>query len=180
MFVVDVLSTEVNGKDLCMENISLGIAQLVSIITAYSMNAKIIVMDEPTSALTSKEIGYLYNIVNKLKEQGHSIIYISHKLQELYDLCDTVTVIRDGQTITTKPIEELEKEELIKMMVGREVSEFYARAEKHDIGEEVLRVENVCAKGVNDFSFSLKKGEILGFYGLIGAGRSEMMEASVI
>lgn len=158
-----------------MSEISLGQSQLISILTAVSWNCKIIVMDEPTSALTDNEIKKLYTAVRKLQKLDYSMIYISHKLQELYDLCDTVTVLRDGKTIDSKPIENIKKEDLIRMMVGRDVAEYYAR-EEHEIKEEILSVNNLSAKGVYDVSFSLHRGEILGFYGLIGAGRSEMME----
>ena len=159
-----------------MSEISLGQSQLISIITAASWNCKIIVMDEPTSALTDNEIKTLYIVVKKLQAKGYSIIYISHKLQELYDLCDTITVLRDGKTIDSKPIDLLKKEDLIRMMVGRDINEFYAR-DAHDIHEEIFTVKNLSATGVKDVSFSLRRGEILGFYGLIGAGRSEVMEA---
>ncbi|MGL5956870.1 MAG: sugar ABC transporter ATP-binding protein [Brevinema sp.] len=159
-----------------MEDISLGQSQLISIITAASWNCKIIVMDEPTSALTEKEIKDLYTMVRKLQSYGYSIIYISHKLQELYDLCDTITVLRDGHTIDSQPIERLKKEDLIQMMVGREINEYYAR-EEHEIYEEIFSIRNLIAEGVNEVSFNLHRGEILGFYGLIGAGRSEIMES---
>ncbi|MGL5722368.1 MAG: sugar ABC transporter ATP-binding protein [Brevinema sp.] len=158
-----------------MNEISIGQAQLISIITAASWNCKVIVMDEPTSALTDKEISYLYTMVRRLQKEGYSIVYISHKLQELYDLCDTITVLRDGKTIDSRPTEKITREELIKLMVGRDVEEFYARR-THTVGEEIFKVDKMSAPGFKDVSFSLKRGEILGFYGLIGAGRSEIME----
>ncbi|MGL5722454.1 MAG: sugar ABC transporter ATP-binding protein [Brevinema sp.] len=158
-----------------INEISIGQAQLISIITAASWNCKVIVMDEPTSALTDKEISYLYTMVRRLQKEGYSIIYISHKLQELYDLCDTITILRDGKTIDSRPVEKIAKEELIKLMVGRDIDEFYARS-NHNIGEEMFSVKQLSAPGFNNVSFNVKRGEILGFYGLIGAGRSEIME----
>lgn len=151
--------------------------QLVEIIKAVSFNSKIIVMDEPTSSLAEREVEYLFEVIRKLKKQGVSIIYISHKLNELFTITDRITVIRDGKYVNTKETKMTSMDELIKMMVGRELTEYYSRGE-HIIGETAFEVKNLSKMGVfQNVSFHIKKGEIVGFAGLVGAGRSEIMQA---
>lgn len=151
--------------------------QLVEIVKAVSFNSKIIVMDEPTSSLAEREVDYLFEVIRKLKIQGVSIIYISHKLNELFTITDRITVIRDGKYVNTKETKKTSMDELIKMMVGRELTEYYSRG-SHSIGETAFEVKNLSRRGVfENVSFHIKKGEIVGFAGLVGAGRSEIMQA---
>jgi len=150
--------------------------QVVEIAKALSLNSDIIVMDEPTAALTGNEVERLFEMVNNLKKTGVSIIYISHRLEELARIADRVTVIRDGEKIITRPLAELQTDEIIRHMVGRKLTEQYPAADI-PVGDEVLRVEGLSKKGYcSDVSFSVRKGEIVGFTGLVGAGRTEIMQ----
>jgi len=151
--------------------------QMIEICKALSYNAKLIIMDEPTSSLTEDECEVLFKIVDKLKAQGITFIFISHKMDEIYAVADELTVLRDGEFIDAKPVSELPMQELISEMVGREISAFFP--EKHNqIGESILKVEGLSKKGLfQDISFEVHRGEILGFAGLVGAGRTEIMEA---
>ena len=144
---------------------------------AISVGAKIVIMDEPTSAITEREVENLFGHIRKFREEGVAVIYISHKMDEIFQICDHITVLRDGELVGSDTAENLTRDALIKLMVGRDITEVFPKAEVK-IGEEVLKVENLNRAGhVENASFSLRKGEILGFAGLIGAGRSEMMEA---
>jgi len=157
----------------------LGVAQqqIVEIARALSVNAKLIAMDEPSSALTEREIGKLFELIIKLKSEDVSIIYISHRLDEIFEIADTVTVFRDGKCINTSQIKEISKQQLIQMMVGRKLDEAFPE-KKSVAGEEILSLRGVTRKGViEDISFSLRKGEILGITGLVGAGRTELARA---
>lgn len=159
-----------------MRTLSVAEMQLVEIVKAISLNSRIIVMDEPTSAITEKEATVLFAQIERLKKQGVAIIYISHKMDEIFRISDTITVLRDGQWIGTKPAKELDNDMLIKMMVGRELTDIYPK-DPVEIGEVVLEVKNLSrGKKVQDASFSLRKGEVLGIAGLVGAGRSELVE----
>ncbi|WP_066685669.1 sugar ABC transporter ATP-binding protein [Christensenella intestinihominis] len=157
---------------------ALGIAQqqIVEILKAVSQSAKLFIMDEPTAPLTLKETKIFFRIIEKLKAEGATIIYISHRLEEIFELSDSITVFCDGKYVVTKKTEELDKKQLIAYMVGRELGENYPRAAQRP-GEEVLKVENLNGTRLHDVSFSLRKGEILGFGGLIGAGRTELARA---
>ncbi|MBC5581263.1 sugar ABC transporter ATP-binding protein [Anaerofilum sp. BX8] len=148
--------------------------QIVEIAKAVSRNVRILIMDEPTAPLTVNEVGLLFRIVKQLKEQGVTIIYISHRIEELFEIGDRVSVMRDGQYVKTLNIGETNRKELVDLMVGRELTESYP-SRKVDLGEEVLRVEKFTGNGVEDINFTLHKGEILGFGGLVGAGRTELM-----
>lgn len=159
-----------------MRTLSVAEMQLVEIVKAISLNSKIIVMDEPTSAITEKEAAVLFTQIERLKKQGVAIIYISHKMDEIFRISDTITVLRDGQWIGTKPAKELDNDMLIKMMVGREMTDIYPK-DPVEIGDVILEVKNLSrGKKVQDASFSLRKGEVLGIAGLVGAGRSELVE----
>ena len=159
-----------------MRTLSVAEMQLVEIVKAISLNSKIIVMDEPTSAITEKEAAVLFTQIERLKKQGVAIIYISHKMDEIFRISDTITVLRDGQWIGTKPAKELDNDMLIKMMVGRELTDIYPK-DPVEIGDVILEVKNLSrGKKVRDASFSLRKGEVLGIAGLVGAGRSELVE----
>ncbi|GAB3484167.1 sugar ABC transporter ATP-binding protein [Marinomonas epiphytica] len=160
-----------------MQDVSVAKAQLLAIATAVSYDAKLIIMDEPTTALTESEVQQLYKIVKKVQERGIAIIYISHKLGEVFELSDEVSVIRDGQYIGSKKTTDITKEELIGMMVGREMDEMFQR-EEVEKGETLLDVRNLTLPGkFENISFNVRKGEIFGLAGLVGAGRSEVVEA---
>jgi ribose transport system ATP-binding protein len=159
-----------------INSIGPALQQVVEIAKALSLDSDIIVMDEPTAPLTGKEVEKLFELINSLKRQGVSIIYISHRLEELAHVADRVTVIRDGAMIMTKRLEELDTEEIIRHMVGRKLTEQYPVMDI-PVGAEVLRVEGLSRKGLcSDVSFSVRKGEIVGFTGLVGAGRTEIMQ----
>ena len=168
------------GLDLVQKesiaNLNVASMQLTELARAVSYASKVIIMDEPTSAFTDREIQTLFRIVRSLKEEGVGIIFITHKLGEVFAIADTVTVLRDGCRINTLPVGDVDENRLVTMMVGREVSDLYPK-ETVPIGETVLEVKDLSRKGYFEHvSFSLKKGEVLGFCGLIGAGRSEIME----
>ena len=150
--------------------------QLLEMAKAFANNSKLIILDEPTSALTEEECQHLFRIVNQMKAQGTSFIYITHKMDEIFVITDEVTVMRDGQYVGTKSSEEVTKNDLVKMMVGRDLSNAYPKREIEK-GEVRLEVSNLTCPGViNDVSFTVRRGEILGVAGLMGAGRSETME----
>ena len=153
--------------------------QAMVTISKISVNKdiKLVIFDEPTALLENEKVETLFNYIKELKEQGVSIIYISHRLEEIMDICDTVTILKDGAYVDTKPVSEVTKEILVSMMVGREMSDIYDI--KHfEPGEELLRVEGFGdGERFRNIDFSVHKGEILGFFGLVGAGRSEIMRA---
>lgn len=161
-----------------------GHQQLFEIARALAKDARLLIFDEPTSSLTSKEIEVLLGIIEQLKRRGIACIYISHKLDEVARVCDTVSVIRDGRHIATLPMSELDESEIITLMVGRRLETLYPKV-PHDIGEVVLHanhvtcydVANPSRKRVDDVSFTLRRGEILGIAGLVGAGRTELVSA---
>lgn len=164
------------GPKTMMKDLSIAKMQLVEIAKAISYNSDIIIMDEPTSAITDREVAHLFSIIRSLTKKGVSVIYISHKLDEIFQIADEVTVLRDGEYVGTKNIEDLSRQEIITMMVGRELKHLFPKKEVK-IGEEILEVENLSLKGkFNNISFKLRKGEILGISGLMGAGRTEVME----
>lgn len=159
-----------------MRTLSVAEMQLVEIVKAISLNSKIIVMDEPTSAITEKEAQVLFAQIDRLKKQGVAIIYISHKMDEIFRISDTITVLRDGEWIGTKPAAELDDNSLIKMMVGRELTDIYPK-EPAPIGDVILEVKDLSrGKKVKNVSLTLRRGEVLGIAGLVGAGRSELVE----
>jgi ribose transport system ATP-binding protein len=157
-----------------MKNVSQHESQLIEIAKALKDDPKILVMDEPTSALSSEEVQTMFGLIREFKEKGIAIVYISHHLQEVFEIADRVTVLRDGKRINTCAVKDVTKEQLVEMMVGEKLSDFYKRADKQ-IGDVVLDVRGITHYGfVHDISFQLRKGEILGVMGLAGAGRSEL------
>ncbi|MFP3040974.1 sugar ABC transporter ATP-binding protein [Treponema primitia] len=160
-----------------VSRLSTGQQQMVEIAKAFSLNARIVVMDEPTSSLSEKEIEILFKTAKALKNRNIGIIYISHKMSEIFDLTDKVMVMRDGRNVGEKKTEETHTDELIQMMVGRELKNYYVRT-YNPPGKAALEVKNLSSARtlVHDCSFTLHQGEVLGFYGLIGAGRSELMD----
>jgi ribose transport system ATP-binding protein len=170
------LGIEISPNEMA-GNLSVGKQQIVEIARALSTNAKCLIMDEPTAALTDREIHTLFDVIRSLKQQGVAIVYISHRMEEIFTICDRISVLRDGQFIGTKNIPETNFDEIVHMMVGRQIGERFPKREKR-IGEERLRVEGLTQKGVfHHVSFSVRAGEILGVAGLMGAGRTEIMEA---
>lgn len=155
-----------------VKELSVAYMQMVEIAKALARDAKLLIMDEPTAPLTADEVEVLFGIIEKLKERGVTIIYISHRLDELYQVADRVTVMRDGAVIATRKIEDISKDELIYLMVGRELKEQFP-VRNVEYGPEILRVENLTGNGVSNISFSLQRGEVLGLAGLVGAGRTE-------
>ncbi len=156
---------------------SVGQQQMAEITKSLMLDAKTVIMDEPTAALTERETDRLFEVMRKLKEKGVSIIYISHRMEEVFNNCDMITVMRDGQTISSCPTRKTDMEKVVGDMVGRVLSEYYP-ARTNQPGEDLLQVENFSAPGVFDnISFTLRKGEILGVAGLMGAGRTEIMRA---
>jgi ribose transport system ATP-binding protein len=158
---------------------SLSIAgkQMVEIAKALSYDARIVLMDEPSSTLTQKELEKLFSIIRDLKNKGIAVIYISHRMEEIFEICDTVSVMRDGNMIDTRNIHDVSRDAIVEMMVGREVNQTYPKRE-HSFGAEVLRVENLRQKDkVASVEFCLHAGEVLGVAGLVGSGRTETMRA---
>lgn len=170
------LGTDIDPKTQ-MGALSVAQQQIVEIAKALSTNSKIIIMDEPTAALTKRESDELYRIVEKLRDDGASIIFISHRMEDMYKLASRVTVFRDAKYIGTWKIDEVTQDQLIKAMVGREITQMYPKMEA-EISGEMLRLEGLGKTGYfADISFTLRKGEILGLTGLVGAGRSEVCQA---
>jgi len=160
-----------------VRRLSIANRQMVEIAKAVSFDSDVLIMDEPTSALTEKEVEHLFRIVRQLRVQGKGIVYITHKMNELFEIADEVSVFRDGRFIGTKLSSELTRDEVIRMMVGREVTQMFPK-EQVPIGEVVLSVRNLGLKNVfHDVSFDLRAGEILGLAGLVGSGRSNVAEA---
>ena len=159
-----------------MRTLSMAQQQMIEIMKAVYSGAKLIVMDEPTSSLTDDEIRVLFHKIRELKEQNVSIIYISHRMDEIFDIADTVTVLRDGKYIDTRPVSEISKEEMIALMVGRTLDVIFPKMVV-PIKETVLKVMHLTGTRFEDVSFEVRAGEILGFYGLVGAGRSEVMRS---
>ncbi len=159
-----------------IKDLSIAQKQMVEIIKAISFNSKILVMDEPTSSISEKDVDFLFSIMRTLLTKDVGIIYISHKMSELNDICDRVTVLRDGEYVGTKVVKETTKEELINMMVGRQLSKYYTR-NYLEPGKTIFSCKNLCDNNmVKDVSFDVKEREIVGFAGLVGAGRSETVK----
>ncbi|WP_241475303.1 sugar ABC transporter ATP-binding protein [Priestia flexa] len=156
---------------------SVGEQQMIEIAKALMTNAKVIIMDEPTAALTDREIEKLFEVINGLRAQGVSIVYISHRMEEIFTICDRITVMRDGKTVDTTPIPETSFDDVVRKMVGRSLTDrFPSRQTK--IGETVLELKSLTRKhAFHDISFSVKSGEVVGVAGLMGAGRTEIMRA---
>jgi rhamnose transport system ATP-binding protein len=174
--LLETLKSSIKAKDKIM-GLSIAERQLVEIAKALSINAKVVIMDEPTSALSISESEELFAIVEELKSKGRSVIFISHRIEDIFRVADRVTALRDGYHVGTKAIDQVDLKDLIQMMVGRTVQNLFPKLETK-IGQEMLRVEGLSKKGkFKDVSFSLRAGEILGLYGLVGAGRTEVAKA---
>ncbi len=162
-----------------LSDLSVSKRQMIEIAKAISYDAKIIVLDEPTSSLTEKEVDTLYKIIRNLKEKGCGIIYISHKMDEIFEISDEVTVLRDGEYVGTEKIEDLDLDKIVAMMVGRNLENRFPEVTNVP-GETYLKIENLTTTyepRIKDINLEVRKGEILGLYGLVGAGRSELVES---
>ena len=174
--LLESLKVEINPKAR-VGTLKVADQQLVEIAKAISFNAEIIIMDEPTSAITDKEVDNLFELIADLKKQGKGIIYISHKMDEIFKIADDITVLRDGTYINTWEAAEIDNNTLIKNMVGRELTEIYPKTQA-DIKDVILEVKDFSLSNkFKDISFRVRKGEILGIAGLVGAGRTELMHA---
>ena len=173
--------SEIEAKievDLPISQLSTGQEQMVQIAAALGTDAQVIVMDEPTSSLSAHESEHLFVLLGNLKRRGITVIYISHRMHEIFQLCDTLTVLRDGRHVATEEIAQTNPDRVIHQMIGREAVHFLPRHLDQPLGGELLKVENLSSPGkFNDITFSLRAGEVLGFAGLVGAGRSEVAQA---
>ena len=173
--VLDMMKVNIRSTDVARD-LTAAQQQMAEIAKVIIRNAKVVVMDEPTSSLSEHEINALFTQIRMLREKNVAIIYISHRLKEIFEICDCATVLRDGSFVVTRRISETTEKELVASMVGREMKDYYNR-QPHARGEETLRVEDLCGgKWFQKISFRAYKGEILGIAGLIGAGRTEVME----
>lgn len=165
------------SPEIKLRSLSVSDIQMIEILKAISNDSQIIIMDEPTSAITNKEVEILFNKIQELKSRGTSIIYISHKMDEIFRIADEITVFRDGKSITTKPVSDWTMDQVVECMVGRKIENQYPK-QNIPIGEELMRVEGLSQPGVfQDVAFHINSGEIVGFAGLMGAGRTEIMRA---
>lgn len=173
--LLESLGLHLNPKTF-IRKLTNGDKQMVEIARAVSQNSSLVIMDEPTSSLSEKEVCALFKVIKALQEDNVAVIYISHRLKEIREIGDDITILRDGNVVLTLPLSEISEEEMINKMVGREMKQFYFRAENAVKDEVVLSVENLSRKGsFRDITFQLKRGEILGVAGLVGAGRTEVM-----
>lgn len=172
---LNILGVNISPKTV-MAELSVGQQQMVEICKALMADAKVIIMDEPTAALTQSETVALFKVIESLRKKGVSMVYISHRMEEIFELCDRITVLRDGSYIGVKNIPETNMNEIVKMMIGREIGERYP-SRNVKIGKEVLKVKELTRKGTfHDVNFSVRAGEVLGVSGLMGAGRTEIMQ----
>ncbi|MGB8928396.1 MAG: galactose/methyl galactoside ABC transporter ATP-binding protein MglA [Pantoea agglomerans] len=175
--IFDELDIDIDPRDK-VANLSVSQMQMIEIAKAFSYDAKIVIMDEPTSSLTEKEVNHLFTIIRKLKDRGCGIVYISHKMEEIFQLCDEITILRDGQWITSQPLEGLDMDKIISMMVGRSLNQRFP--DRTNVpGETILEVRHLTSlrqPSIRDISFDLRKGEILCIAGLVGAKRTDIVE----
>jgi ABC-type sugar transport system ATPase subunit len=158
--------------------LTIGQQQMLQIASAIGQGARLIVFDEPTSSLSQHEAERLYGIIKDLRGRGVTCIYVSHRLEEIFLLCDTITVLRDGRHVATRPIAEVDRSSLVELMIGRRLEDYFPSHIKAEAKEEMLRVEGLSSDiGFSDVSFAVRAGEVLGFAGLVGAGRSEVAQA---
>ncbi|MGF1719955.1 galactose/methyl galactoside ABC transporter ATP-binding protein MglA [Vibrio kyushuensis] len=175
--VFEELDIDIDPK-VKVSTLSVSQMQMVEIAKAFSYNARIVIMDEPTSSLTEKEVNHLFTIIKKLKEKGCGIVYISHKMEEIFAICDEVTVLRDGQWVDTKPLKDLDMDKIIAMMVGRDLTQRFPEKD-NEPKDTILKVSNLTAlnqPSIKDISFELRQGEVLGIAGLVGSKRTDIVE----
>ena len=172
LFDLSIKPTDIVGK------LSVAHQQMVEIMKAYRRNSDIIAFDEPTSSLTDSEVAILFRLINSLKEEGKIILYVSHRMSEIFRIADDIVVLKDGKLMKTLVTAETNEKQLIMAMVGRDIGDTYANLKRNDkIGDVILEVNNLVTDDVHDVSFQLRRGEVLGFAGLVGAGRTEVMRA---
>ncbi|MDF9389553.1 galactose/methyl galactoside ABC transporter ATP-binding protein MglA [Vibrio sp. 1151_11] len=175
--IFDELDIDIDPK-IKVAKLSVSQRQMVEIAKAFSYNARIVIMDEPTSSLTEKEVSHLFTIINKLKEKGCGVVYISHKMEEIFTICDEITILRDGQWVDTRSLKGLDMDKIISMMVGRELTQRFPT--KTNVPKEIiLEIKNLTAlnqPSIQDISFDLREGEILGVAGLVGSRRTDIVE----
>ena len=171
----DEFGIDIN-PDTLVKNLSVGYQQLVEIAKAISRETKILIMDEPSAPLTTSEVSTMFSIIHKLRAAGVTIIYISHRLEEIFEISDYVSVLRDGELLQTMETKNTNREELVRLMVGRELKETFPIRTVQKNSETLLEMKNICGNGLKNISFQLKKGEILGLGGLVGAGRTELAQ----
>jgi ABC-type sugar transport system ATPase subunit len=158
--------------------LTIGQQQMLQIASAIGQGARLIVFDEPTSSLSQHEAERLYALIGRLRERGVTCIYVSHRLEEIFRLCDTITVLRDGRHVATRPVAEVDQPALVEMMIGRRLEDYFPAHVQAEPGDELLKVAGLSSPaGFTDVSFALRAGEVLGFAGLVGAGRSEVAAA---
>ncbi|MFR7490473.1 MAG: sugar ABC transporter ATP-binding protein, partial [Romboutsia timonensis] len=174
--ILDMLGVDIDPAQR-MDELSIGQQQMIEIAKALMVDAKVIIMDEPTAALTQSETEVLFEVVNSLRKKGVSIVYISHRMEEIFELCDRITILRDGTYIDTKRIADIDMNDIVKMMIGREIGERYPLRDAK-IGDVAFEVKNLnCPGAFENVSFDVRAGEVLGVSGLMGAGRTEIMQA---
>ncbi len=165
--------------DARVGDLSVSQQQLVEISRALAYDARVVVMDEPTSSLTPGEVAHLFGVIRRLRDLGIGIVYVSHKLEEIFEICDRATVLRDGRWVSTKPVAEHDSQSLIRDMVGRDIEELFPKTQ-HRGGEVMVKVQGLSTRQkLHDISFEVRAGEVLGFFGLMGAGRTELAKALV-
>ena len=174
--ILDYMDVAINPRAI-VSSLSVAQQQMVEIAKAISLHSQLLIMDEPTSTLTEGETRKLFSVINNLKSKGISMIYISHRMEEIFEICDSYTVLRDGTFVHSGEIKEVDVNQIIEYMVGRSLASVYPE-KKNKVGEVILEADHISnGKEVKDVSFSLRKGEILGFAGLVGAGRTETLKA---
>ena len=173
--ILDKLGMDIKANKL-VSDLNTSQSQMVEIAKALSVGSKIMILDEPSAAITDSELENLFEIIRMLKKEGNSFIYISHRLKELFEIGDRVVVLKDGKHVGTDEVKNLDVDKIVSMMVGRDIGKVFAPKDRK-IGQEVLRVENISNDVVTDCSFNIKAGEIVGFAGLVGSGRSELAES---
>ena len=173
--IINKLQLSINSHDL-VSTLTSSQSQMVEIAKAYSRDAKLMILDEPSSSITDSEVEVLLDLINRLKAEGKAFIYVSHKLQEMFVVGDSIAVFKDGHHVATRKASELNVDSIVALMIGRDIGKVF-RPKDRPIGEELLRVEELSNDKVSNISFSIHSGEIVGFAGLVGAGRSEVAES---
>ncbi len=175
--VLEMVNLEAHSPKELIKNLQIGERQLIEIARCLIMDTKVLVLDEPTSSLTKKEVEILFRLMRQLKKEGISIIFISHRMDEVFDICDRITIMRDGTKISTMEIGDVTTSDVVKLMIGRELNEMFDR-EYVKPGKELLRIENFCSQErFKNINLSIHEGEIVGLYGLMGSGRSEIVRS---
>lgn len=172
--IIDAFGLPIRPTDI-VGRLSIAYQQMVEIMKAYRRDSDIIAFDEPTAPLTDKEIDILFELIAKLRDQGKVVLYVSHRMAEIFRICDDIVVLKDGQMVNTFAVAETTENDLVKAMVGRDIGDTYSALDRNDtLGEVLLEVQDMTTDAVHNISFTLRKGEILGFAGLVGAGRTEV------